>query len=176
MSIKLKLLRTQAGLTLEELARAADLTRGYVSKLERGLSIPSVGAALKLAKALQVPVEEVFASPSKNDPVTIHRATKAAGPEGPRAPRIVSGALPQNRMVAFLHDPSSEPVRNRPLTHHHGEEILYVLKGQVTLQLAGRTETLRMGDCAHFNSSIPHRITSIGKQQASVLLVIAQDA
>ena len=62
------------------------------------------------------------------------------------------------------------------MTHHHGEEILYVLKGQVTLQLAGRTETLRSGDCAHFNSAIPHRITSIGKQQASVLLVIAQDA
>jgi transcriptional regulator with XRE-family HTH domain len=175
MSIKLKLLRTQAGLTLEELAKAADLTRGYVSKLERGLSIPSVGAALKLAKALQVPVEEVFASPSKNDPITIHRATNTS-PAGPRAPRIVSGALPQNKMVAFLHDPSGEPVRNRPLIHHHGEEILYVLKGQVTLQLAGRTETLRLGDCAHFNSSIPHRITSIGKQQASVLLVIAQDA
>ncbi len=173
MPIKLKLLRLQAGLTLEELARSTDLTRGYVSKLERGLSVPSVGAALKLAKALQVTVDEVFAGPTDGDPVVIRRAKEA--PESPsKKPRVVSGATPEHKMVAFLLEPSEEPIRNHPMTHHKGEEILYVLRGQISLKLAGRTELLQAGDSAHFNSSIPHRITSIGKKQASVLLVIAQ--
>ena len=79
------------------------------------------------------------------------------------------------RIVAFVMNPTDEPVRNHPMSHHRGEEILYVLKGQVSLQLAQRTETLRSGDSAHFNASIPHKITSIGKQPASVLLVIAQE-
>ncbi len=174
MSVKLKLLRVQAGLTLEELAQAAELTRSYVSKLERGVSEPSIGAALRIAKALGVKVEELFAQSSEDEPVSIHSAP--AGKEGePQAPRVVSGALPGHRMVAFVMTPTDEPVRNHPMSHHKGEEILYVLKGSVTLRLARRTETLRAGDSAHFNSSIPHKITSVGKQPASVLLVIAEE-
>ena len=49
-----------------------------------------------------------------------------------------------------------------------------MLKGRITLQLASRTETLSAGDTAHFNAGIPHKITSVGKTPASVLLVIAQ--
>jgi transcriptional regulator with XRE-family HTH domain len=175
MSIKLKLLRVQAGLTLEELAQATDLTRSYVSKLERGISTPSIGAALKLAKALHVQVEEVFAEPSDSDPVLISRAEKKTTDARAKTPRVVSGASPDRRMVAFVLTPSEEPVRNHPMSNHKGEELLYVLKGRVSLQLAGRVELLNAGDSAHFNSSIPHKITSVGKQQASVLLVVAQE-
>lgn len=174
MSIKLKILRVQAGLTLEGLAHATELTKGYISKLERGLSEPSIGAALKLAKALHVPVEEVFAKPSDNDPVVIRRAKPVADGDS-RTPRIASSASPNHRMVAFVLDPSNEPVRNHPMSNHKGEEILYVLKGEVCLQLADRKDTLHAGDSAHFNASIPHRITSTGKKQASVLLVVVQD-
>lgn len=174
MSVQLKLLRMQAGLTLEELAQAADLTRSYVSKLERGLSTPSVGAGLKIAKALGVQVEELFTESKESDPVVIHRAPSSH--EGSRRPpRIVSGTLPGHRMVAFVLTPTDEPVRNHPMSHHKGEEILYVLKGSISLRLARRTETLHAGDSAHFNSVIPHKITSIGKQPASVLLVVAHE-
>ncbi|RZM20403.1 MAG: cupin domain-containing protein, partial [Pedobacter sp.] len=44
--------------------------------------------------------------------------------------------------------------------HHEGEEIIYVLKGAITLQLADRSEALEAGDCAHFNAAVPHKITS----------------
>jgi transcriptional regulator with XRE-family HTH domain len=175
MSIKLKLLRAQVGLTLEELAQATDLTRSYVSKLERGISTPSVGAALKLAKALHVKVEEVFAESSDSDPVLISRAEAKATDVRPKTPRVVSGASPDRRMVAFVLTPTEEPVRNHPMSNHKGEELLYVLRGRISLQLAGRVELLNAGDSAHFNSSIPHKITSVGKLQASVLLVVAQD-
>lgn len=183
MSVKLKLLRVQAGMTLEALAQAAELTRSYVSKLERGVSSPSISAGLKIAKALGVTVEELFADSPDDDPVVISRAVKGEGrggdlrgPDGmARPPRVVSGAQPNHRMVAFVVSPSDEPVRNHPMSHHKGEELLYVLKGSIDLRLARRTETLHAGDSAHFNSSIPHKITSVGKVPASVLLVIAQD-
>jgi len=174
MAVKLKLLRVQAGLTLEELAQAAELTRSYVSKLERGVSTPSIGAALRIAKALGVKVEELFAESPEDDPIVINRAQPGADAPG-WAPRVVSGTLPGHRMVAFVMSPTDEPVRNHPMSHHQGEEILYVLKGTVSLQLARRRETLNAGDSAHFNSSIPHKITSVGKHPASVLLVIAEE-
>lgn len=174
MSVKLKLLRLQAGMTLEELAQKAELTRSYVSKLERGVSSPSVGAALRIAKSLGVKVEELFAASSEDDPVVINRAASGQENTG-RVPRIVSGALPGHKMVAFVVSPSDEPTRNHPMSHHSGEEILFVLKGTINLQLGRRTETLQEGDSAHFNSSIPHKIVSVGESPASVLLVIAQE-
>lgn len=174
MSIKLKLLRVQAGLTLEALAQAADLTRSYVSKVERGASTPSIGAALKLAKALNVPVEELFGEPSDTDPVTITRAAdaRAASPAQGK-PRVVAGTSPGHRMLAFVLQPGVGRERGHPMSHHEGEEILYVLKGSITLQLANRSEALQAGDCAHFNSTVPHKITSLGDSPAEVLLVIA---
>lgn len=174
MAVKLKLLRVQAGLTLEELAQKAELTRSYLSKLERGVSSPSIGAGLRIAKALNVSVEALFDESQEADAVVINRAVRGQAVGGP--PRLVSGTLPGHRMVAFVMTPTDEPVRDHPMSHHQGEEILYVLKGTVSLRLARRTETLGVGDTAHFNASIPHKITAVGKQPASVLVVIAEAA
>ncbi|MGK9522668.1 helix-turn-helix transcriptional regulator, partial [Salmonella enterica subsp. enterica] len=48
------------GVTLESLAEKSGMTKSYLSKVERGLNTPSIAAALKLAKALNVKVEELF--------------------------------------------------------------------------------------------------------------------
>jgi len=176
MSIKLKLLRVQAKLTLEELAQAADMTRGYLSKIERGLSRPSIGGALKLAKALHVPVEELFGEPSDQDPVKITRAADAKANVDLRgSPRVVAGTSPGHRMLAVLLRPGDVEAGQSPMSHHDGEEILFVVKGRINLQLAERKETLGPGDCAHFNSTVPHKITAVGDKDAEVLLVIATD-
>lgn len=174
MSLKLKMLRVQAGLTLEDLATATDLTKGYLSKLERGLSEPSVGAALKLAKALHVPVEEVFAREAATPSLVVKRARPVLDAAS-RRPRVVSSALPEHRLMAFVVNPSAEPVRNHPKAHHAGEEILYVLSGEIVLEVGARRESLTTGDCAHFNASLEHRITSVGKKEASVLIVVLQE-
>jgi len=163
-------------LTLEELAQRAELTRSYLSKLERGLSMPSVAAALRIAKVLGVGVEELFSTSSHDEFVSVHRAPKNQPPgQWPPQPRVVSGSLPDHKLVAFVLSPTEEPLKNHPMSHHQGEELLYVLKGCVRLQLAQREEILNAGDCAHFRSTIPHKITSIGKQPASVLLVAVQE-
>lgn len=172
MSLKLKLLRVQAGMTLEELAQAAELTRSYVSKLERGVSTPSVSTALKLAKALKVRVEEVFSASPEDDPVVIKR--RPSGAQGPD-PRVISSLADGRRITAFVLNPSDEPLRSHPMSHHRGEELLFVLKGRIALRLAGRSEELGAGDSAHFDSTIPHKIAAIGATPASVLLVIATD-
>lgn len=172
MSVKLKLLRLQAGMTLEDLAQQAELTRSYLSKLERGISTPSVGAALRIAQALNVKVEELFAASPQHDPVIINRAPADGGGDGSAgALRIISGTRPGHRMVAFVMTPSDKPMRSHPMSHHKGEEILLVLKGSITLQLAQRHEVLHTGDSAHFNASIPHKVTPYGTEPASVLLV-----
>lgn len=177
MTIKLKLLRTQAGMTLEELAQAAELTRSYVSKVERGLANPSVGVALKLAKALKLPVDELFGQASTSSSVTITRAADAkAKQKDEGAPRLVAGTAPGQRVVAFVLQPGRDKGAKHLKSDHEGEELIYVLSGEVSLELDDKTEDLVAGDCVHFNASVPHRLICTSKKAAEVLLVIASPA
>src|SRR5438105_262754 len=57
---RLKRLRELKNLTLEEIAERSGLTTSYVSKVERGLSVPSIATAMKLADAFDVAVGDLF--------------------------------------------------------------------------------------------------------------------
>ena len=57
MTVRLKPLRKDRGWTLEVLAERTGLTKSYLSKVERGLSVPSIAVAMKLAGALGVPAD-----------------------------------------------------------------------------------------------------------------------
>lgn len=176
MSVKLKILRVQAQLTLEDLAVASGLTRSYVSKIERGVSTPSISAALKLAQALGLSVEALFGDLPGDDPVSItRRAERSLAADTSGASVLVTGNTAGHRMLAFELTPAEAGERGHPMSRHTGEEMLYVLAGVVNLKLAHRNETLEAGDCAHFSAAVPHRITRLGDAPARVLVVILPD-
>src|SRR3954447_25413448 len=74
MTLNLKFLRVQSGMTLEQLATDSGLTKSYLSKLERGLSSPSIGAALKIADALGMTLDRLYGQQDDKEPVSIVRA------------------------------------------------------------------------------------------------------
>lgn len=170
MSAKLKVLRLQAGLTLEDVAGRSGLTRSYLSKVERGLAMPSIAAALKIAEVLEVSVEALFGSDSSSDPVAIVRS-RGAPRDG--VVQLVAGDSPSRKLVAFVLHPAELGQSGNPTSHHEGEELVYVLAGSVELRLADRKEVLEAGDCAHFESTIPHKISSLDGPEAQVLIVIS---
>lgn len=169
MSIHLRRMRLQQGLTLDQLARAAGLTRSYLSKVERGLNAPSITVGLQLAQVLGVTVEQLFERGAAQGAVTINRARARRAGE---AAQLVSGPIDGGHLSAFVLQPAQVRRRN-PAGHHRGEELVYVLSGAVELELPDLRERLEEGDSAHFDSSIPHRITSLGETAARLLVVIA---
>ena len=93
MSVRIKLLRRQHGLSLEQLAQRSGLTKSYLSKVERGLCTPSISSALKLAQALAVDVALLFGSPTDDSQLCITRAGDALR---------VSSAEPAGRVIELL--------------------------------------------------------------------------
>lgn len=84
----LEIAEKKLGVTLETLAEKTGLTKSYLSKVERGLNTPSIAAALKLAKALNVQVEELFSEESGGvDGYSIvrrdQRKSLSSGDDGP---------------------------------------------------------------------------------------------
>lgn len=163
-------------MTLDDLARDSGLTRSYLSKVERELSTPSINSALAISKALGVPVERLFGQKAEDDPVTIVRGNgKSAGDESSHL-SLVAGLKDTRVMRAFVVRPGKTHRRSRIMSHHEGEELLFVLTGQVELQLGARKEMLNPGDCVQFNSTIPHKVVALTDEPASVLVVVAATA
>ncbi|OZI16986.1 hypothetical protein CAL18_16180 [Bordetella genomosp. 7] len=173
MSATLRVLRVQSGLTLEELAAQTNLTRSYLSKIERGISTPSISSALRISRALDVPIESLFDTDEPTDSVSVIRDPLARGGNATGALQLVAGASPRWNMLAFVIHPDDARSPANPTGHHDGEELVYVLAGRVELQLVKRKEVLETGDCAHFDSTVPHKISSLSGADAKVLIVIS---
>jgi transcriptional regulator with XRE-family HTH domain len=168
----LKLLRIQSGMTLDTLADETSLTKSYLSKVERGLSNPSIGAAMSIARALGVTVERLFGQDAESDPVRITRAVNGSAGNTENYLSLLAGSAGK-AMRAFIVRPAHKPSRSTIMSHHTGEEVLFVLSGTIEMQIGTRREIIATGDCVHFDSAIPHKLKSLSKEPASALVVIA---
>lgn len=180
ISHRLKALRKQHGLSLEQLATRAGLTKSYLSKLERGLAEPSISTVLKLAQSYDISVGQLIGEEASlvDDNISVVRVadrselSDAASVNGHRY-QSLAGKRPLRKMEPFVvHPPRAfrEPETTSP---HDGEELIFVLKGAVEVLLGDRLERLEAGDSIYFDSSLLHRMRTVSRQMAEVLVVTA---
>ena len=160
-------------MTLEQLASDSGLTKSYLSKIERGLSSPSIEAALKISSALGVTVERLFDQQAEQDSFSIVRGKNGTPGEADNYLSLVAGLLPSRIMRAFIVRPKATAQRGQIMSHHEGEEILFVLSGTIEMQVGKRKELLTKGDCVHFDSNKPHKLINVGSEPSSALVVVA---
>ncbi|MDG9883400.1 helix-turn-helix domain-containing protein [Pseudomonas putida CSV86] len=175
MSIRLKLLRKKLGITLEVLADKAGMTKSYLSKVERGLNTPSIAAALKLARALNVNVEELFAEDAPNQARyslvrSGERQPLAGSGEGPGY-AVLANQIGQRSLLPFLISPPMD-FSDSTFKEHLGEEFLFVHEGRVEVDFMNERVILERGDALYFNAQTPHRLRSLGEQPAQLLVVV----
>ena len=176
LALHLKYLRVQSGMTLEDLARDSGLTRSYLSKVERGISTPSIESALNIAKALGVTVDRLFGKQAEEDPITIVRGNGSVAGDATTHLSLVAGLRKDRVMRAFVVHPGKTQRRGRIMSHHEGEELLFVLTGDIEMHIGARRERLKPGDCVQFDSTIPHKLVALTDKPASALVVIAATA
>ncbi|MGD8219272.1 helix-turn-helix domain-containing protein [Pseudomonas thivervalensis] len=176
MSIRLKLLRKKLGVTLDVLAEKTGMTKSYLSKVERGLSTPSIATALKLSKALNVKVEELFSEENVSlDSYSLvrceDRQSLAANP-GSSEYAVLAHQVSERTLLPFILYPPAEFAAHHAFKEHTGEEFLFVHEGQVEVDFMNERVLLNRGDALHFNAQKPHRLRSVGDVQAQLLVVV----
>ncbi|MDH0732703.1 XRE family transcriptional regulator [Pseudomonas sichuanensis] len=175
MSIRLKLLRKKLGITLEVLAEKSGMTKSYLSKVERGLNTPSIAAALKLARALNVNVEELFDGEQEGQArySLVRRGERQALVGNGQGPgyAVLTSQVGQRSLLPFLIQPPTV-FTDPTFKEHEGEEFLFVHEGQVEVDFMSERVLLDAGDALHFNAQTPHRLRSVGERQAQLLVVV----
>lgn len=171
---RLRRIRLERGLTLEEVASRGGLTRGWLSKVENFRVTPSLPALDGLAKGLGVSLSELFEGLDERPPlVVVRRDERRPLRRDDELSTLTyhSLAFPRTSraMDPFIVTvPSSD---TRPKLTHPGEEFLLVLTGEVMLEHGERTEALREGDSAYLDGIVPHRIVCRSGEAAQVLVV-----
>jgi transcriptional regulator with XRE-family HTH domain len=173
---RLRELRLRRGFTLEELAEASGLSRGFLSRLESGGRQASISAVLTLSRILEVSLSFLFESPLALEPCVIVRAADAEEKTANGLKYAVLSNAGRFSRMQPLRIKVSATRRGKEHYQHQGEEWLYVLSGNLVLSLAGNTYNLGPGDSAHFESRLPHRLIAPGPGDAEVLLVASPDS
>lgn len=178
MSLRIKLLRNQLGFSLESLASKTGLTKSYLSKVERSKATPSVTASLKIAKALNVDVSDLFGENNNDDLICIVRSGEgihvAKDESANQAVDLLAVAMTKKKMQPMIISPPSEFSNGPNVQGHPGEEFLMVLNGELEIYFPERVEILKQGDSIYFRTDLPHRLRSISEQQAQALVIISK--
>lgn len=153
-------------MTLDVLAAETGLTKSYLSKVERGQSVPSIAAALKIARALDVDVAQLFSDDPEVSTISVERAAE----RGAERHRPIAARMLGKSMSPFVVRPG-RTFTAHPHSTHLGQELVFVHAGEVELDHDGHLVTLGTGDCAYFDAAAPHKLRQVGTEPAEVLVV-----
>lgn len=176
---KVKHLRQDQRLSLQQLATKADVSAAAIHKIERNDMVPTVTTLLKIASALGRPVNYFIDDGTPADPVaftraadrpavyTPHSGLRLDGVSGPYAPFRSAAA------VAVV-DPGANS-GSKPLVHP-GEELVFVLEGSLTFEIAGECFKVGRGDALHFIGDQPHHWANERKTPVRALWLALRDS
>jgi transcriptional regulator with XRE-family HTH domain len=168
-------LRAERRMTLDDLSRAAGVSKSMLSEIERDKANPTIAVAWRLTNALGVSLDSLFAPQKTPEAIAVsgpHEIPTLSGHEAKYQLRVwgpielagkfewyeltlqAGGAL-----VSNAHEPGTR-------------EHLTVLQGSVDIEAAGTTKRLKTADTARYVADEPHAIRNAGKSEAKALLVV----
>ena len=175
---KIRELRTERGLTLQEVAEGAGFSKGLLSKVETGVVALPIATLAKLAAVLEVPIGEFFEVVPDAD------ETEVYFPKSTR--REVRGRLTSHNyhyelllrgrkrrdMQPMLITVDAKTYKSK-LVDHAGEQFIYLLEGEMDYVVGDKLYTVKPGDCLYFSARLMHGPKLRKHQKATYLVVFS---
>jgi transcriptional regulator with XRE-family HTH domain len=150
--------RSRLGISGRELAAAANVTPGFISQLERGLSTPSIATLLRICRALGLQIGDLFTTEGQTGNRVVRKNERPiynVPQSGFEEARISVDPRGKVEVVWSRMRPGGG-TGEELLVHGSDTECVYVLKGTLTLVIADDEYTLHSGDCATISGDVPH--------------------
>lgn len=157
---KIKQLRIEKGLTQEELADRAELSKGFISQLERDLTSPSIATLIDILQCLGTNLNEFF-SEAPDEQIVFHEEDFFIK-EDTELKNTIEWIIPnaqKNMMepIRLTLAPGGSTYRDVP---HEGEEFGYVLQGNIQIHVGKKVYHAKKGESFYFTPYSEHYITA----------------
>lgn len=168
---KIKFLRQQNNLTQEELGDRCELSKGFISMLENDNTSPSIATLKDILEALGTNLADFFADEEQEK--VVFGGDDYAVKEDAELMNTTCWLIPnaqKNEMEPILVtiEPDGKTYPDNP---HEGEEIGYVLDGQVTIHIGKNNYKAKKGESFLIKPEKPHYISNEGKKMAKILWI-----
>lgn len=169
---RIRLRRKELDLSLRELAERVGLTASFLSQIERDRTSPSLESLRKISDALEVPIFHFLLESNDKHPVV--RRTQRLElklPDSNLTYKLLTPDL-NRKMEAFLaeREPGEEKI-TIPL-RQHTEELIYVLQGQLEIELGEEVYVLGPGDSVYFDGPMLRRLAATGDETLRFISVL----
>lgn len=173
LGLKLRKLRKEQNLTQLELAQQVGITNGQVSTIERGVSSPSLATLHRIARALNVPMQEFFED-ERNKEIEIVRKGKGRKVASTRenvALEVLCARSDRGAFNVLFLDLDSGELRLAPRPSVPEEYYLYVIRGKCEILIQGDSFVLDPGDSIFIKAQREQIIRNVGGDDFRALMV-----
>jgi len=163
---RIRMLRITQKRTMQEVAEASELSKSMISKIENNKTVPSVAALIKIAKTLGTNISNLL---EQDEWVNAILTTRQKAQENLTSTEKGYSIYPyaseyhEKKMQPFLFVAKKGEVIPHELSHE-GEEFIYVIKGQMKMQVGEVSYLLNSGDSLYFNSVQKHGIMPVSEE------------
>ncbi len=168
---KIRFLRQQNQLTQEELADRCELSKGFISLLERDMTSPSISTLKDILEALGTDLSSFFSEPENSALVfsSQDHAVKKNSEEKSQICWLIPNAQ-KNSMepIILTLEPGGQTYPDIP---HEGEEIGYVLEGSITLVSGKNRYKVNQGESFLLRPHQPHYVMNRSRKEARLLWI-----
>ena len=169
---KIKELRVMTGLNQEELADRSELSKGFISQVERNLTSPSIATLTDILQCLGTNLQEFFSEAPAEEQV-VFKASDYFEKVDAELKNKIEWIIPNAQKN------SMEPIRltlapggsTYPDLPHEGEEFGYILSGSIVIHLGNRTFKAKKGESFYITPNQNHYITASEKTGATLIWV-----
>ena len=178
---KITAIRSNKNMTREELAERCGFSVKMVEKMESGVSIPSLGHLIKVARTLGVRLGTFLDDVEKLGPVISRKGESNAGSDFSTSNNEAGSGLTFHPLAGdksgrhfepFLIEIEPSSVLVTRLSAHEGEEFIYVLSGSIEISYGKETYQLNEGDSIYYDSVVDHHVHSVNRLPAKILAVV----
>ena len=166
---KLKELRVLKGLTQEELADRSELSKGFISQLERNLTSPSITTLMDILQCLGTSIGEFF-NEAPDEQIVFGKQDYFVK-EDTEYKNEIKWIIPnaQKNTIEPIYLTLQAGGSTCPDTPHEGEEFGYVLQGAVSIHLGNKTYKAKKGESFYYTADKTHFLSS--KNRATLIWV-----
>jgi transcriptional regulator with XRE-family HTH domain len=170
---QLQLLRRARGLTLAELASRAGCTDGYLSNVEKGVTVPTLSSIATLAAVLGSDMTAFFPTAAREQ-VHVHRAGELdhlrVAASGTETYTILSARSVDPSFTGLLDEIRPSP--SDTSYSYFGERFLVMLDGTIELRIGSAIHQLGPGDSVHYSSHPDHLLRVTSATPATILWIV----
>lgn len=169
---RIRFLRQERRMTLQDLADATGLSSSMISLVERGRTSPSIGSLVVIASAFRVPIADLFVEIDKSREDYVVRLTdQSVVSPWPGVARRIAKIDRLRRVEISMNEWEPNGDTEPQPAHHAGYEYGLLIEGELTVEVDGVTHVLRPGDLISYPSTVLHSLRNASETVARAVWV-----